>query len=53
MAEKFINLAQYIPIQETEQTSARKSKNSTTRHIIIKLLQTKGKEKNSRAVRDK
>lgn len=56
IAENFPNLAKYIglKIQETEQTQNRKnSKKSRPRHIIIKLLKSKGKVKVFTATKDK
>ena len=46
MAENYPNLAQCIHIQNTEQTPKRNSKNSAITHILVRLLKTKGKEKN-------
>lgn len=56
IAENFPNLAKYIGlnIQETEQTQNRtNSKKSMPRHIIIKLLKSKGKENILKAPREK
>ena len=54
MAGNSPNLAEGIQTQEAKQTTSRKyPKKSTPKHILVKLLKTKDKEKILKAAREK